>query len=105
MFSLAIAKYAFLVQGIITVMAAIIINEDFQRIAGIVRFHRKQAGLSRIQMAKISGVGKTVIYDVEHGKASVRFETLRKICSVLHITIQLNSPLMNQFMEIADEQS
>jgi HTH-type transcriptional regulator/antitoxin HipB len=86
-------------------MTAIIINNNFQKIASIVRFHRKQAKLSRIQLAEIAGIGKTVIYDVENGKASVRFETLQKIFSVLNITVQLNSPLMHQLNEIDNEKS
>ncbi len=86
-------------------MAAIVVKEDFQKIAIIVQFHRKKAGLSRIQLAEIAGVGKTVIYDIENGKASVRFETLQKVFSVLNISILLDSPLMNQLKEIANEES
>ena len=86
-------------------MAAIHVKGDFQTIAKIIRFHRNQAGLSRIRLAEIADVGKTAIYDVEHGKASVRFETLQKILDTLNISIQLDSPLMNQFEEATDEES
>jgi len=86
-------------------MAAILVNENFRKISEIILFHRQQAGLSRIQLAEIAGVGKTAIYDVEHGKVSVRFETLQKIFSVLNISIQLESPLMNHFQEIDHEES
>lgn len=86
-------------------MAAIQFEGDFQTIGNIIRFHRKQAGLSRIQLAEIADVGKTFIYDVEHGKATVRFETLQKILSVLNISIQLESPLMDQFREVNHEKS
>jgi DNA-binding XRE family transcriptional regulator len=42
----------------------------------IVRQHRKLSGLSQAQLAKVAGVGKTVIFDIEHGKESVQFDTL-----------------------------
>ncbi len=38
----------------------------------IVLFHRKKSGLSRNQLADLAGVGKTVIYDIEKGKETMR---------------------------------
>ena len=38
-----------------------------EKIGEMVFFHRKKSGLSRNELAKIAGVGKTVIYDIEHG--------------------------------------
>ena len=67
---------------------------DPQAIGKIIVFHRKQAKLSREQLARLSGVGKTAIYDVEHGKLTVRLVTLLKILHVLNIQMHLNSPLM-----------
>ena len=63
-------------------------------LAETIRTHRKAAGLSRIQLAELAGVGKTVIYDIEKGKDSVKLDTLRKILKALNITIVLTSPLM-----------
>lgn len=78
-------------------MAAIINFENIYEIGTIVRFHRKQAGLSRIELADIAGVGKTVVYDIENGKESVRLNTLLKILGSLNISISIDSPLMDQF--------
>lgn len=60
----------------------------------IIYFHRKKAGLSRIQLAQLAGVGKTVIYDLEKGKRSVRLDTIQAILQVLNITIEFQSPIM-----------
>ena len=65
-----------------------------QDISDVIRAHRKAAKLSRIQLAEMAGVGKTVIYDIENGKESVKLDTLRKILKVLNIKILLTSPLM-----------
>jgi HTH-type transcriptional regulator / antitoxin HipB len=65
-------------------------------LAEIVRKHRKMSGLSQLQLAEMAGVGKTVVFDIEKGKATIRIDTLRKILSVLNIRVQLTSPLMDK---------
>lgn len=72
--------------------------EQFQKLAEVIRLHRKAARLSRIQLAELAGVGKTVIYDIEKGKESVQLNTLRKILKVLNIKIILTSPLMDNLI-------
>lgn len=49
-------------------MAVKIDMESIATVGRIVQFHRKQAGLSRIALADIAGVGKTIVYDIEKGK-------------------------------------
>jgi y4mF family transcriptional regulator len=72
-------------------------------IADIIKKHRRAAKLSRVQLAEIAGVGKTVIYDIENGKESVRLDTLRKILKVLNIKITLTSPLMENINNTGNE--
>ena len=61
----------------------------------IIKMHRKAARLSRVQLADMAGVGKTVVYDIEKGKETIQLDTLRKILKVLNIKIELTSPLMD----------
>jgi HTH-type transcriptional regulator / antitoxin HipB len=68
-----------------------------QALADIIKMHRKAAKLSRDKLAEMSGVGKTVIYDIEKGKETIQLDTLRKVLNVLNIKIKLTSPLMDQF--------
>ena len=65
----------------------------------IVLFHRKKSGLSRNQLADLAGVGKTVIYDIEKGKETIRFSTLQKVLTALNIKITFTSPLMEVLSE------
>ncbi len=76
-----------------------------QDIADIIKTHRKAARLSRVQLSEMAGVGKTVIYDIEHGKESVQLDTLRKILKVLNIRILLTSPLMDTMHNTRNEKS
>jgi len=67
--------------------------------------HRKAARLSRVRLAEMAGVGKTVIYDIEKGKESVRLDTLHKILKVLNIKIVLTSPFMENLQNTGNEKS
>lgn len=72
-------------------------------LATVIREHRKIAGLSQLQLAELAGVGKTVVFDVEKGKETIRLDTLRKILVALNIKVRLTSPIMSQI--ISDEES
>ncbi|HJZ39904.1 MAG TPA: helix-turn-helix transcriptional regulator [Bacteroidales bacterium] len=76
-----------------------------QVLADIVKLHRKEAKLSRVQLAEMAGVGKTVIFDIEKGKETIQLDTLRKILKVLNVKIEFSSPLMTNFQNIGNEKS
>lgn len=78
-------------------MAVIIGVESVSNAAGIVQYHRRLAGLSRMKLADIAGVGKTVVYDIERGKETVRFNTLLKVLGALNVTLSLDSPMMGRY--------
>lgn len=78
---------------------------DLDTIGRLVRFHRVQSKLSQTELADLAGVGKTVIYDIEKGKMTVRFETLMKVLRALNIKIIFASPLMSLFEESIHEKS
>lgn len=63
----------------------------------VILFHRKKAGVTQIELADLAGVGKTVVFDIEHGKESVQFNSLLKVLKALNISIQFHSPLMINF--------
>ena len=62
----------------------------------IVHLHRRLAHLSRVELAMLAGVGKTVIFDIEHGKESVRYDTLCKVLAALNISIHYDSPILRE---------
>jgi len=74
-----------------------------QELADVIRMHRKAAGLSRSQLAELAGVGKTVIYDIENGKETIKLNTLRKILKVLNIKIELTSPFIENLRSAGNE--
>ena len=65
---------------------------DANEIASIVRDCRKLSELSQHELAKLAGVGKTVIFDIEKGKETVQLNTLLKVFDVLNIRLRLEVP-------------
>lgn len=76
---------------------------DPHKTGAIVRFHRKIAKLTQLELAKLAGVGKTAVFDVEQGKETVQYRTLMKILEVLNIRIEFKGPLMNLFERESSE--
>jgi len=63
-------------------------------IADMVHYYRKQSGLSQQALARLAGVGKTVIFDIEKGKVTVKLNTLLKVLEVLNIKIIFKTPFV-----------
>jgi|GEM_PF-297048 len=70
---------------------------DVPKLGKMIRFHRKLARLSQIELAQLSGVGKTAVFDIEKGKETIQLVTLLKILHTLNILIQFSGPLVNIF--------
>jgi y4mF family transcriptional regulator len=75
-----------------------------KHIGKIILSHRKKSNLTQKQLADLAGVGKTVVFDLEKGKATVQLNSLLKILFALNIKLELTSPLMH-LMEKFDEES
>jgi HTH-type transcriptional regulator / antitoxin HipB len=70
-----------------------------------VRFHREAAGLTRQALSELAGVGTTALYDIEHGRDSVKLRTLLRVLEALNIDLHLVSPLMDRFEDDAEREA
>lgn len=74
--------------------------DDFCNVmASLVKFHRKKAKLTQAQLATFANIGKTSVFDIEHGKKTVKLETLLAVLHVLNIKIKFQGPLIHLFEE------
>ena len=78
-------------------------DEFHIKIAEAVKLHRKKARLSQKSLADYAGIGKTAVYDIEHGKPSIQVNTLLKVLNVLNIRLQIQTRLT--LNEVNDETS
>ncbi len=53
----------------------------------MIRFHRKQSGLPQAELGKLEGLEKSVVFDIEKAKISIKWSTLLKILNVLNMTL------------------
>jgi HTH-type transcriptional regulator / antitoxin HipB len=74
-------------------------------IGAIIRFHRKKSGLTQVELARLAGIGKAAVYDMEHATKSTRIDTLQKVLKVLNIEVKLESPIMNAYEDQKHEAS
>lgn len=74
------------------------------KLANIIREHRKKAKLTQKQLADLAGLGKTVIFDIEKGKETIQFNSLLKVLNVLNIKLKVESRLMEN-EEVLNEES
>lgn len=68
-------------------------------IAETIRYFRKKSGLSQLELARLAGIGKTAVFDIEKGKETVQLNTLLKIFDVLNIQMKLETPFPTQERE------
>ena len=69
------------------------------QIGRIIRYHRKTARLTQEQLARLAGVGTTVVREIEKGKRTVRLTTLLRVTGALSIGIDCSSPLRDAYEE------
>jgi HTH-type transcriptional regulator/antitoxin HipB len=62
-------------------------------IGKILRYFRKEHGLSQLRLAQLAGVGKTVVFDLEKGKETVQLNSLLKILNALDIKMKFKISL------------
>ncbi len=70
-----------------------------KQLANIIRYHRKRSGLTQLELAEMSGVGKNMVYELENGKQSVQWDNLLRILRVLNIELIFQSPLRESFLK------
>lgn len=66
--------------------------DDFN-LGFFIKEHRKEAGLTQLELANLAGVGKTTVFDIEKNKETVRWNNLLAILKVLNIEVQFKSPI------------
>ena len=73
--------------------------QKMSQIGKLVKYHRKRAGLTQLTLADLAGVGKTTVFDIEHGKPTVQLDSLLAVLEVLNISIDLSGPFSHEFAE------
>lgn len=60
-----------------------------QRLGAALRRRRKDLRLNQAELAALAGVGLAFLYELEHGKATVRIDKLLAVLGVLGVELEL----------------
>jgi transcriptional regulator with XRE-family HTH domain len=63
-------------------------------LASLISFHRKQAGLSQVELALHAEVSRNVVQDLEAGKERASWRNLQAVLGVLNIRLEPAGPLV-----------
>lgn len=63
-------------------------------LASLISYHRKQAGLSQVELALHAEVSRNVVQDLEAGKERASWRNLQAVLGVLNIRLEPAGPLV-----------
>ena len=63
-------------------------------LASLISYHRKQAGLSQVELALHAEVSRNVVQDLEAGKERASWRNLQAVLGVLNIRLEPVGPLV-----------
>ncbi|MEM0964539.1 MAG: helix-turn-helix domain-containing protein [Verrucomicrobiota bacterium] len=66
-------------------------------IGSLIVFHRKKAGLTQIELAKLAGVSRFVVQDIEAGTGRTTWRNLESVLSSLNLELEPNGPLVEEW--------
>jgi transcriptional regulator with XRE-family HTH domain len=66
-------------------------------LASLITFHRKQAGLTQVDLALHAGVSRNVVQDLEAGKQRAGWKNLQCVLGVLNIQLEPAGPLLEMW--------
>jgi predicted transcriptional regulator len=70
-----------------------------EQLGHLISFHRKKAGLTQVGLAKLAGVSRSVIQDLEAGKGRTVWIHIETILSALNLELEPVGPLVNTWKQ------
>lgn len=71
-------------------------------LASAVRAQRKGLGLTQVELADIAAVGLAFLYELEHGKATVRMDKVIAVLDALGLELQIGHGTRGVVTDIGD---
>jgi HTH-type transcriptional regulator/antitoxin HipB len=68
-------------------------------LSSLIRFHRKAADLSQIELAALANVSRKVVQCIESGGEQVSWKNVRAVLAVLNVALTPTGPLVSQWQE------
>ncbi len=75
------------------------------QLASLIRYHRKQAGLSQVELALHAEVSRNVVQDLEAGRERASWRNLQAVLGVLNIRLEPAGPLVEAWRNEAGKET
>ena len=73
-------------------------------LAALISYHRKQAGLSQVDLARHAEVSRNVVQDLEAGRERASWRNLQAVLGVLNIRLEPVGPLVEAWRKQAKQE-
>jgi HTH-type transcriptional regulator/antitoxin HipB len=85
-------------------MKMLLIRVKNMNLISLVRFHRKAAELTQIELAELASVSRKVVQCIEAGGDQVSWKNVQAVLTVLNVTLIPAGPLVSQWQERTEPQ-
>jgi transcriptional regulator with XRE-family HTH domain len=69
-----------------------------EQLASLIRWHRRRAGLSQIELARHAGVSRYVVQDLETGVGRTTLARIEPVLAVLNLQFVPQGPLVSDWL-------
>ena len=73
------------------------------QLASMIRWHRRRAELSQVELARHAGVSRYVVQDLEAGAGRTTWARILPVLRALNIQLLPQGPLVNQWLAETEE--
>jgi predicted transcriptional regulator len=68
-----------------------------EQLASLIRWHRRKAGLSQVELARHAGVSRYVAQDLEAGAGRTTWARMMPVLRALNLRLDPQGPLVNEW--------
>ena len=76
---------------------------QIDQLASMIRWHRRRAELSQVELARHAGVSRYVVQDLEAGAGRTTWARILPVLRALNIQLLPQGPLVNQWLAETEE--
>jgi y4mF family transcriptional regulator len=74
-----------------------------KQLGSIVVYHRKKAGLTQVELARLAGVSRFVVQEIEAGKGRTTLQHVLSVLETLNLKLEPSGPLVEHWRSREDE--
>jgi DNA-binding XRE family transcriptional regulator len=75
-----------------------------EQLASLIRWHRRRAGLSQVELARFAGVSRYVVQDLETGTGRTAWGRVLPVLQALNLRLQPEGPLVKEWLASQPEE-